>query len=273
MSESFRSIKPGLTEAIGFAQGRTTGAMVQDFDQHEFDIRCEWGEHGVSVLAPISDVVIIVDVLSFSTGVCIAVENGAAVFPYRGNDTGAASFAASVNGVLADRKRTPGQLSLSPQSLVGIRPGTRLVLPSPNGATLALAAPSTPVLAGCLRNAQAVAQAAKNYGAKIAVIPAGERWPDDFSLRPSFEDLMGAGAIIGYLSGRRSPEADSALAAFHAAEADLEEFLRQCGSGKELIERGYPEDVHLAAQLNASASAPILIDGAFVEAGSPSRSG
>jgi 2-phosphosulfolactate phosphatase len=31
------------------------------FDQQEFDIRCEWGEHGISVLAPISDVIIIIN--------------------------------------------------------------------------------------------------------------------------------------------------------------------------------------------------------------------
>jgi uncharacterized protein YwbE len=29
MSESFQSIKQGLTEAIAFAQGQTTGAIVQ----------------------------------------------------------------------------------------------------------------------------------------------------------------------------------------------------------------------------------------------------
>ena len=34
------------------------------FNQCEFDIRCEWGENGVHQLAPISDAVIIVDVLS-----------------------------------------------------------------------------------------------------------------------------------------------------------------------------------------------------------------
>ena len=32
-------------------------------DQGEFDIRCEWGLRGVQTLAPISDVVVIVDVL------------------------------------------------------------------------------------------------------------------------------------------------------------------------------------------------------------------
>jgi 2-phosphosulfolactate phosphatase len=236
------------------------------FDQQEFDIRCEWAEHGVAVLAPISNVVIIVDVLSFSTSVDIAVHQGAVVFPYRWKDDRAADFAASVNAELAEPKRTDRRYSLSPESLTHIPPGTRIVLPSPNGATLTLAAKPTPVLAGCLRNAQAVALAAKKYGSKIAVIPAGERWQDDHSLRPSVEDLVGAGAIISYLSGRLSPEAVSAVAAFQEAKSRLGEHLRQCSSGKELIERGFSEDVSLASQLNASDSVPILIDGAYVRA-------
>jgi len=235
------------------------------FDQQEFDIRCEWGERGVAALAAISNVVIIVDVLSFSTSVDIAVHQGAAVFPYRWKDEGAAEFAASINAELADPKRTKGKLSLSPASLRDIQPGTRIVLPSPNGATLTLTAKPTPVLAGCLRNARAVALAAKKYGTKIAVIPAGERWKDDHSLRPSFEDLIGAGAIISHLTGKLSPEGVSAVAAFQEAKSHLDEYLYQCSSGKELIERGYSEDVRLASQLDISDSAPTLIDDAFVQ--------
>lgn len=236
------------------------------FDQQEFNIRCEWGEHGISVLAPISDVVIIIDVLSFSTSVDVAVNQGALVFPYRWRDDTALAYAASLGATLADPGRDPTMYSLSPASLTGIPNGTRIVLPSPNGSTLTLAAKPTPVLAGCLRNAGAVAAVACKYGRKIAVIPAGERWKDDGSLRPAFEDLIGAGAIIRHLNGRRSPEALVALAAFRAVESDLDHALRQCSSGKELIERGFAADVMLAAQLNVSACAPLLINDAYMRA-------
>ena len=36
------------------------------FDQQEFDVRFEWGLAGIEALAPVSDVIVIVDVLSFS---------------------------------------------------------------------------------------------------------------------------------------------------------------------------------------------------------------
>jgi 2-phosphosulfolactate phosphatase len=233
------------------------------FDQQEFDIRCEWGAHGIAALAPISDVIIIIDVLRFSTSVDVAVTQGAMVFPYRWRDDTALAYAGAVGAILADPERHPSRYSLSPASLTGIPHGTRLVLPSPNGATLTLAATPTPILAGCLRNAGAVAAVAQKYGRKIAVIPAGERWKDDGSLHPAFEDLIDAGAIISHLNGRRSPEAQVALAAFRAVESDLDNALRQCSSGKELIEWGFATDVLLAAQLNVSACAPLLVNDAY----------
>ncbi|MDZ8025712.1 MAG: 2-phosphosulfolactate phosphatase [Nostoc sp. DedQUE11] len=173
------------------------------YDQSEFNLRCEWGAQGVSQLASISDVVIIVDVLSFSTCVEIATNNGAIIFPYAYKDESVIDYAKSLQAELASHRQrwTITGYSLSPKSLEQIPAGTRLVLPSPNGSFLTLHTGNTPTLAGCLRNCQAVAQFAQKYGNKIAVIPAGERWKDDGSLRPAFEDLIGAGAILSYLRG------------------------------------------------------------------------
>ncbi len=175
------------------------------FDQSEFELRCEWGFQGVSQLSPISDAVIIVDVLSFSTSVEIATNNGAMIFPYQWRDESALDYAKQVNAKLASRKRNPTHgYSLAPSSLLNICAGTRLVLPSPNGSSLTLRTGSTPTIAGCLRNSKAVAQFAQDYGTRIAVIPAGERW-ENGSLRPALEDLIGAGAILSYQKCRRMP--------------------------------------------------------------------
>jgi 2-phosphosulfolactate phosphatase len=232
------------------------------FDQSEFDIRCEWGLNGIRHLVPISDVVIIIDALSFTTAVDVAVSRGAVVFPYRIKDESALDFARSMDAELAGPYGS-SRYSLSPASLVDIPPATRIVLPSPNGATLSLGTGNVPTLAGCLRNARVVASETWRLGKKIAVIPAGERWRDDSSLRPAFEDLVGAGAVIAHLVGSLSPEAKSALAAYRAVENDLEDMLRQCSSGKELLERGQGADVSLAAQINVSICVPRLVGGAY----------
>lgn len=232
------------------------------FEQAAFDIRCEWGLAGVTQLAPISDVIIIVDVFSFSTCVDLATSQGAIVFPYRGPAEQAAEFAQSVNAVLAAKWGGSGY-SLSPHSLVQVPAGLRLVLPSPNGSTLSLSTGQTPTLAGCLRNSAAVAAAASTYGHKIAVIPAGERWRTDGSLRPAYEDWLGAGAIISHLAGRLSPEARAARAAFRDAQAELGQLLGQCPSAQEHIELGLPENVQLAAALNSSVCVPLLVDNAY----------
>ncbi|MGD1861448.1 MAG: 2-phosphosulfolactate phosphatase [Leptolyngbyaceae cyanobacterium] len=232
------------------------------FDQADFDIRCEWGQQGVLQLAPISDVVIIVDVLSFSTCVDVATSRGAIAFPYQWRDQSAQAFADSMEAELATKRGT-GKYSLSPASLLSISPGTRLVLPSPNGSTLSLATGATPTIAGCLRNAKAVAFAAMNYGPKIAVIPAGERW-EDHSLRPAIEDWIGAGAILSHFAGRLSPEAQLAVATYQSLCPNLERLIRQCGSGQELIEAGFEQDVDLSLQLSVSGCVPTLTEGAYI---------
>jgi 2-phosphosulfolactate phosphatase len=232
------------------------------FDQARFDIRCEWGEHGVRKLTADSDAVIIVDVLSFSTCVDVAISRGATIYPYRWRDSSAREYAAEMRAELAG-PRSAGGLSLSPVSLLALGPGSRLVLPSPNGSTLSVATGETPTFAGCLRNAAAVARVARRLGPRVALIPAGERWPDG-GIRASLEDWLGAGAIIVHLEGPKSPEARAAEAAFRAAEHDLEGTLRDTGSGQELIELGYTEDITLAADLLVSECIPRLVGSAYV---------
>lgn len=233
------------------------------FDQQCYDVRFEWGERGVTLLAPISDALIVVDVLSFCTSVEIAVSRGAIVFPYRGALDALADYAAGVEAEAAHRGPSAAGYSLSPTSLLAVKRGTRLVLPSPNGSTLSLAAEPTPVFAGCLRNARAVAAEALRMGSRVAVIAAGERWRPQGTLRPAFEDLLGAGAIIDALGGSHSPEAKSARAVFRQLQPTLAAELQKCISGRELTERGFAEDVSLASQLNVSDCAPKLVDGAY----------
>lgn len=230
------------------------------FTQADFDIRCEWGLQGVMALAPSSDVMIIVDVFSFTTCVEIATQQGALIYPYRGDD--AARFAQSMDAELAAKWGAAGY-SLSPHSLVALPAGLRLVLPSLNGSTLSVSTGQVPTLAGCLRNAAAVAAAATTFGKRIAVIPSGERWLPEGSLRPAYEDWVGAGAIISHLGGRLSPEARAASAAFLDVREQLGHWFGVCGSAQEHIELGRAENVTLAGALDVSDCVPLLVEGAY----------
>jgi 2-phosphosulfolactate phosphatase len=222
---------------------------------------CEWGRQGAKTLSEQCAVVIIVDVLSFSTCVDIAAGRSIRVYPYRGPWEEAEAFAQSHKAVLAQH-RGQGGFSLSPAAVATAPHVDQIVLPSPNGSALTLlAAENTRVLCGCLRNAAAVAAACAGY-ASVGVVPAGEKWPDG-SLRPSLEDWLGAGAIISHLAGSWSPEAKAAAASFEAHRGDLLEALLACPSGVELVDWGFSQDVEIAAQYDVSATAPYFEDLAY----------
>ncbi len=236
-------------------------------DQSSFQIRFEWGLSGVRLVGGASSILIIVDVLSFSTCVDVAVSRGATIFPYRWNDDSAKEYADHLGAALAGPRRRAGRYSLSPVSMLSATRSEKIVLPSPNGSELTAEAesPGRVVIAGCFRNCRAVARYAASQGNPIAVIACGERWPDG-TLRPAVEDCAAAGAIIAELPGTASPEAIAAVGVWNATRTDLGQFLATCASGRELIERGFENDVHMAGETNISAAVPILHEHAYVDA-------
>jgi 2-phosphosulfolactate phosphatase len=227
-----------------------------------FRIRCEWGVQAVEQLGPLADAIVIVDVLSFSTCVEIAVGRDASVLPFPWKDDSVEVYAKKQGAIVAGPRSFSG-ISLSPNSLLALNPGQKIVLPSPNGSALSFAAQELgkTVIAGCLRNAAAIAQAVEGFRS-VLVVPAGERWPDG-SMRPCIEDIVGAGAIISYLGGICSPEAEMAKSVFRDCEPRLRERLSDCVSGRELIEKGFEGDVELACDFNASEVVPKLVGEAF----------
>lgn len=238
--------------------------------QLPYSVRFEWGLDGARAVVPGSDLAVVVDVLSFTTCVSVAVDRGAEVFPYPMRDAGASEFAAHRGASLAGPRGSEG-LSLSPRSLRAAHTLDRVVLPSPNGSTISheLASSARKVVAVSLRNAAATADwvhSALPADAVIAVIAAGEAWRHG-ALRPALEDELGAGAFLAGLAaaGRHnlSPEAAAAGAAFDAAEPHLDAVLRGCSSGRELGDAGYAEDVAIAAELDASSVVAVLEDGCF----------
>jgi 2-phosphosulfolactate phosphatase len=261
--------------------------------QEPHGVRFGWGPAGAEHLAPASAGLVIVDVLSFSTAVTVAVEAGIRVFPYPRHDDAAAAFARRRRAVLAAEGRSgspDAPWSLSPAALRRAPFTPRLVLPSPNGSAIAAtataatptattptataAATPTEVVAACLRNAIAAGRwlAGRGLGTPehpVAVIAAGERWPDG-SLRPALEDLLGAGAVIAALThlgaGPLSPEAAAASGCYEGTP-DITAAVAASVSGRELSQRGFPCDVVLASEVDTCDVAAVLADGAFEAAG------
>lgn len=229
--------------------------------QSVFNRRFEWGPFGATAL--IAPTVVVVDVLRFTTAVEAGTSRGASIYPYRWLDDCVHEFARSIGAIVADDS-DPRDLSLSPTSLLRLRPDEMVVLPSPNGSSCAVLAAQTgaTVVAACLQIASAIGRALRDRNETITVIACGERWPDG-SLRPCLEDLLGAGAVLSHLGGTPSPEARSAIAAWRDAERNVAERLATCSSGQELISRGLIDDVAYASAVDASAVMPILRDGAF----------
>ncbi|MEO7573269.1 MAG: 2-phosphosulfolactate phosphatase [Acidimicrobiales bacterium] len=232
-------------------------------DQGSYDVRFEWGPTGVEAVP--AEIVVVIDVLRFTTAVDAAVSRGVAVHPHRWRDDSAATVAANLGAELADG--SAGRPSLSPTSLLALSPGTRVVLPSPNGSTCAVMADEAgaTVVAACLRNAAAVACWLNESGASVSVIACGERWHDG-TLRPALEDLLGAGAVIAGLIGRRSPEAQAAAVAWLDTRDRIAELLAACSSGREMVERDWADDLAYALEVDVSETVPVLRDGAFVDA-------
>ena len=242
--------------------------------QAGYRVRLDWGLDGADAVGSGAAATVGVDVLSLTTILTVALDAGTVVYPYRWNDGTAEQFARENGAVLAvGRSRAgPGQISLSPATLRVGRPPTRLVLPSPNGATIAhhLSSQGAPCVAASLRNAVAVARAITGrLGSTdtVAVVAAGERWPGG-GLRPAVEDLWGAGAVIAHRREHGwscSPEADAARAAYDAVRGREPEALLASASGRELAQQGYEHDVTIAAETNTSTVVPVLEGGKFTD--------
>ena len=214
-------------------------------------IHCEWSDRALDGVDRRSAVAV-VDVFSFATAVTLAVERGASVYPWSGQG------APPENAIVCtDRSRTT--FSLSPESLLNIDSGTRLALPSLNGARLTAAAGrlAGAVVVASLRNASAVARWLSRWSGDVVVVAAGERWPDG-TTRFAIEDWLGAGALLANLRGEKSSEAQLAAAAFEASRPQLERILAGSISGRELTSRGFAADVALAADYDCSAAVPVV---------------
>lgn len=246
----------------------TTATDESVYSQAPHAVRFDWDLHGAERAASRRDIVIVVDVLRFSSAAVRALECGAHIFPHPGDASAEALAQRAGATVLRGHPGTPGTPSLSPGSFVAEHRGRRFVLCSPNGAACTYLARGAPaVFVGCLLNARAVARAAlgaqRRIGAPITVIACGERLPGG-GIRPCLEDYLGAGAILAMLGDDLSVEAELCRNAYIASSSRLVDLLWDCASGRELRARGSGADVRHCAQQDRSAYVPQMADDCLV---------
>jgi 2-phosphosulfolactate phosphatase len=260
------------------ADGPTDVAAVGFEPWPDSSVHVTWGPTGAALAAERGDVVVVVDVLSFSTTLSIAVASDFTCLVYTGAEIeqlGGPARAAIRLGArpLGSRaKAAPGQPSLSPASLLSAEPGQRVVITSLNGASVvAAASPAPALLIGSLRNAAACARTAAQLlgttrAGRITVVACGEQWssvaPGSVGLRPCAEDWIGTGAIcagLAELGYSLSAEARLAAAAW-STDVALDE-LGDCVSARELRGGGYAADVELALQVDADEKVPVRMAG------------
>jgi 2-phosphosulfolactate phosphatase len=255
----------------GWQPGGIIRRVTSPYAQDGFRVGFDWAPTGAAAVP--GGITAVVDVLSFTTTVSVAADQGIVVYPYRWRDETAVAYAQQYDAVLAVGRSAagPGDVSLSPATIRRAQGIERLVLPSPNGSTICqqLSDSGATVLAVSLRNRLAAAQwvntrLAEDPNLKVVAIAAGERWKDG-SLRPAVEDLWGAGGFLAALDvDGFSPEARAAAAAYRDAEADLPRLLHECAGGRELTQYGFPEDVAIAAEVDSSRCVPVLRDGKLI---------
>lgn len=245
--------------------------MENIFNQSPFQCRMDWGIRGVKEASERGDIIIVVDVLSFSSAITNAVHNGVIIYPFpRTGDINEFGKLVEAEVCILERTRARelGLPSLSATSFNEAHKGKRYVVSSINGATCVKEAnENNYIFIGCLLNASAVAsvvnQIQKDKNLNITVIASGERWSgskdEPRDLRPSIEDYLGAGAILELIDGTKSPEARVCIGAYKNSKSELNELILDCSSGRELLSMGFPEDVKFCSQINTLTEVPVVV--------------
>lgn len=215
--------------------------MLQPFDQSSYQVRFDWGVTGLQRLAP-ADIVVVVDVLRFSSTVTDAVASGRTV-----SLTDAADW--SRNG-----------------AAVAVAAG---------GATVLIGALRN---ASAVARTVLEIQNRRQQRTSVTVIAAGEL-TDAGDLRFAVEDQLGAGTIIAALSDlgadHTSPEAAAACESARGLRRAMRHLLTASGSGKELaagvaatarIEAAglVPTEAAAAAEVDVTDVVPVLEGETFV---------
>lgn len=215
--------------------------MPSPFDQSTYQVRLDWGVDGIDRLAS-ADVVVVVDVLRFSSTVADAVASGSSV---------------SLEDAVGWSRNGAAVAARAAESVV-------LVGSLRNASAVA--------------RAVATVQERRQARTSVAVIAAGEADAAGV-VRFAVEDHLGSGAVVAALTDlgidHTAPDAAVAAEGFRALKRALRHMISASGSAREIAEGVdatggitsaglVPTSTVAAAELDAHDVVPVLRDGLFV---------
>ncbi|MGP6170736.1 2-phosphosulfolactate phosphatase [Microbacterium sp. A196] len=216
--------------------------MSQPFSQPSYQVRFEWGVAGLARLAP-ADIVVVVDVLRFSSTVTDAVASGSSI-------------------------SLPDAVSWS-------RNGAAVAAAAAGDATVLVGSLRN---ASAVARAVLEVQNRRQTRTSVNVIAAGEL-TDAGDVRFAVEDQLGAGMIIAALSDlgadHTSPEAAAACESARGLRRAMRHLLTASGSAKEIADgvgstakmlaSGVaPTEAAAASEVDATDAVPVLVGETFV---------
>ena len=239
-------------------------------------VKLIWDGNGLNDAIKHNNIIIIVDVLRFSSTAITAVNNGTTIIP--SYTLSHAKTLSKKNGAMVSAL---SKYSLSPASFLKVPRNSEIILVSTNGARYSrLSSNAQLVLVGALLNAGAVAKHAyaisKQFGRDIAIVAAGEKKLVKKMGRNAFEesfaddknkdwfcleDFLGAGAIISGIAMEKTDEALYAQATFQKYKNKLLSIIRSAVSGRYLIDLKKENDIEFCSQLNKYTIVPQMVQG------------
>jgi 2-phosphosulfolactate phosphatase len=241
------------------------------------DVHLDWTVDGMKMALQAGRIIVVADILRFSSAVTTAIANGFTIYPVA--DQAEIERRARQVGGNAGGRSGEARFSLSPLSYLNVRPKAqrKVVLWSPNGAACAsLVGPRHRAYIGCLLNARALGRRLERLARQrrrgITLIAAGEQQAIDTGERILYdvkasrrvfaiEDYLGCGAIISNIRLPRSAEALTCELAYRACRDRLRELMLGSFSGRFLQQKGLTTDVLWASQVNRYKVIPVIHSG------------
>ncbi|BBL78172.1 putative 2-phosphosulfolactate phosphatase [Rubrobacter xylanophilus] len=233
-------------------------------------VRYVGGVRGARSAARAGAVAVVVDAFRASATLAALVYRGAVVVPVASVEEALALPADLRVGERGGARVAGFDLGNSPTAVLESRvePGSRVVMSTTNGTRIVeAAAGAAAVYAGSFVNAGALARAliSEFPGSEVVVVGCGWRG------HRSSEDEAAAGAIIHRLRSFGAGADPRARAVEEAYLARPLGRLAKNAAARRLIRLGYARDVEFCLRKDVLPAVPRLLDGAFVEGGTPAK--